>query len=113
MDDCAEADNSVKTGKIEEKYAAELVYMHSVFGNRSLAQDSAKYCENYLKSEEVAAKRALASYCLAFGKFDAVMPLIRQARELLEKENILGLAKSEEKLLLQLEKTLEECEKNA
>ena len=27
MDDCAEADNSVKTGKIEEKYAAELIIL--------------------------------------------------------------------------------------
>ena len=104
-----------------EKYAAELVYMHSVFGNRLLAQDSAKYCEDYLKSEEVAAKRALAAYCLAFGKYDAVMPLLTQARALLAKESILGLAKSEEKLLLQLEqsleqsleKSLEECEENA
>ena len=79
--------------------AGELVYLHSLNGNQENAQECSKYCEEYLKSEEVAAKRALAAYCQAFGKSEAVAPLLEQAKTLLGKERIRGLAKSEEKLL--------------
>ena len=82
-----------------EKLAAELVYMHSLNGDKVRADECGKLCEEYLRSECVSTKRALAAYCKAFGGEDRVLPLKEQAYGLLEKENCKGLAAWEKKLL--------------
>ncbi len=85
-----------------EKIAAELTYMHSLNGDFERAKDCSKLCETYLQKEEVAAKRALAAYCKAFGKEDAVKTLIEQAEKILQNERMKGKAKAERILLARL-----------
>ncbi len=84
------------------KIAAELTYMHSLNGDYDRAKDSSKICEEYLKEENVTAKRVLAAYCKAFGKEEAVGALIEQAEEILKGERIKGKAKAERILLSRL-----------
>ena len=85
-----------------EKIAAELTFLHSLNGDYERAKDCAKLCEEYLREEEAAAKRVLAAYCKAFGKEEAVQPLIEQAERVLENERIKGKAKAERILLARL-----------
>lgn len=85
------------------KLAAELVYMHAITGDAELAQESSKFCEEYLRSDNAAAKRALAAYSAVTGDSEAVSILVNQARKLLEQEEIAGLKKSEEILLQRIE----------
>ena len=85
-----------------EKIAAELTFLHALNGDYERANDCSKLCENYLRSEEAAAKRVLAAYCKAFGKEEAVEALIGQAEEILENERIKGQAKAERILLARL-----------
>ncbi len=85
-----------------ERIAAELTYMHSLNGDMERAKDCSKLCETYLRGEEAAAKRALAAYCKAFGKEDAVEALIEQAKDVLRSERIKGKAKAERILLARL-----------
>ena len=85
------------------KLATELVYMHSITGDVELAQESSKFCEEYLRSDNIAAKRALAAFSAVTGDNEAVSILINQARKLLEQEEIAGLKKSEEILLKRIE----------
>ncbi len=87
-----------------EKIAAELLYFHALNGDRESALECGKYCEEYLKSEELLAKRALIAYSKAFGKDDAIEPLFNQAKALLKSERIKGLAKFEESLLSAFER---------
>lgn len=82
-----------------EKLAAELVYLHSLQGNVELAEESGKLCMDYLKSDDVTAKRVLAAFSLACGKADGAEVLLAQAEEGLRKEPIKGLAKFEKRLL--------------
>ena len=89
------------------KLATELVYMHSITDNAELAQESSKFCEEYLKGETVAAKRALAAFTALNRDREAVAILLKQARQILEKEEIQGMKKSEEILLSRLENALE------
>ena len=85
-----------------EKIAAELTYMHSLNGDLERAKDCSKLCEEYLKEENVVAKRVLAAYCKAFGKDEAVGALVEQAEEILKGERIKGKAKAERILLARL-----------
>ncbi|MBQ8375075.1 MAG: hypothetical protein IJX98_05840 [Clostridia bacterium] len=85
-----------------EKVAAELTYMHSLNGDHERAKDCSKLCEDYLKTDAATAKRALAAYCKAFGKEEAVELLIEQAEVLLQKERVKGLVKAERILLSRL-----------
>ena len=85
-----------------EKIAVELTYMHALGGDYERAKDCSKLCEEFLKSEDAVAKRALTAYCKAFGKEEAVAPLIEQAESILKSERIKGLAKSERILLARL-----------
>ena len=87
-----------------EKVSAELVYMHSENGDFERAEESCKFCENYLKSETLTAKRVLAAYAKARGKEDAVKPLIEHARALLITERMSGVRKFEEILLSRIER---------
>lgn len=87
-----------------EKISAELVYMHSQNGDFERAEESCKFCESYLKSQTLTAKRVLAAYSKARGKEDSVAPLLEQARTLLSTERMLGVRKFEEILLSRIEK---------
>lgn len=86
-----------------EQIAAELVYFHSIYGNQESAQACSEYCKEYLKTDTPLAKRALAAYSNAFGKEEAVAPLLEQARKLLETERIQGVKVFEETLLSRIE----------
>ena len=84
------------------KIATELVYMHSMMGNLDLAQESSKYCEDYLRGETVDAKRALAAFSKAMGDREAMEILVAQAQRILVNERIEGVKKSEKILLSRL-----------
>ncbi len=81
------------------KIATELVYMHSLTGNVDLAQESSKYCEEYLRGETADAKRALAAFSAVNGDKEAVEILVTQAYDILENEYVAGIKKSEKLLL--------------
>ncbi len=85
-----------------EKVAAELVYMHSLNGDLESAEESGKLCQNFLKGETVTAKRILLAFSLASDKQEAVSALKEQAQIALDKEEILGVKKFEEKLIKKL-----------
>lgn len=82
--------------------AAELTYMHSLNGNLEAAEDSAKLCCEYLKSETLQAKRVLLAYSLAANKMEALPVLREQAEACMAYERIEGVRKSEEILLSRL-----------
>jgi hypothetical protein len=81
------------------KVGAELVYLHSLQGNIEAAEESSKFCKDYLKEENVTSKRVLATFSVACGKIDAAEIFIDQAEALLKKEQIIGIAKFERILL--------------
>ena len=82
-----------------EKIAAELVYMHSVNGDFERAEESGKYCREFLQGESATAKRVLAAYSAAFGSADSAAVFVGQAEAALEKEPMAGVAKWERILL--------------
>ncbi len=82
-----------------KKLGAELTYMHTIRGDLEGAENSAKLCKEYLRSEEITAKRVLLAYSKASGKTEAIEPLLTQASACLSKEKIAGLRKFEEILL--------------
>lgn len=82
-----------------ERIAAELVYMHSVLGNLTQAEESGRICRDFLQSDDVAAKRILAAYSKASGKIEAVEPLLAQAEAAIQKERFVGIRKAEKILL--------------
>ena len=92
------------------KIAVELVYIHSISGNVELAQESSKFCEEQLRSDTVAAKRALAAFSLMTGNVEAAHILLRQAEEILQNEPIKGIKKAEGILLSRLHA---DCERKA
>lgn len=88
-----------------EKLAAELVYMHSVRGDRGGAEQSGKYAREFLSGDTATAKRVLVAYTLAFGgedKREKAEILLAQAELALEKERIEGVKKLESELLARL-----------
>lgn len=84
-----------ETGKV----AAELAYMHAVAKDVASANESAKFCQNYLKSQTVTAKRIMSAIAFAIGKEEECTTLKAQANALMETEMIKGVAKAEEILL--------------
>lgn len=86
-----------------QKIAAELTYMHALNGDLERAEESGKLCREFLQEETPASKRILAAYSAAFGKTDAVEPLLAQAKSLLEKERILGVKRFEEILISRIQ----------
>ena len=86
-----------------EKIAAELTYMHALNGDLERAEESGKLCRTFLKTETPTAKRILAAYSAAFGKTDAVAPLLAQANATLQTEHILGVRRFEELLLSRIQ----------
>lgn len=74
---------------------AELVYLHSLNGDFERAEACANCDKEYFKSDKACVKRALAAYCAAFGKTEAVLPLKKQAEEALRFECMYGVKKWE------------------
>ena len=92
-----------------EKLAAELVYLHSVCGDKENAEKNGAVCQEYLRGESVTAKRALAAYSLAFGGesgAENAKLLLQQAKTLLDNEKIKGVARFEGILLSRLQERL-------
>jgi hypothetical protein len=89
----------------EETLAVELLYMNSLFGNKTEADECGKLCENALTMELPESKRALAAYSAAFGDKESAKALIEQAKRLLENAEIKGEQRSELWLLNKLEET--------
>ena len=92
----------------EQKLAAELVYMHSLNGDYENAEACGKVCKEFLKSNSIVAKRALAGYSLAFGELELAEILIKEGYQTLENEEISGYAKAERILLSRLEQGIKE-----
>ena len=86
-----------------EKIAAELTYMHALNGDLERAEESGKLCRNFLKEDTATAKRILAAYSSAFGKTEAVAPLLAQANGCLQNERILGVKRFEELLISRIQ----------
>ena len=82
--------------------AAEITYLHFLSGNLTAANETAKYCEEYLKSECLSAKRILATIAYYSGKLEEATILIEQAKKLLKTEEIEAERLLEEKLLANL-----------
>ena len=87
-----------------EKIAAELVYMASLRGEAEVAEENAKLCQGFLKSDTVAAKRILAAWSQMSGQADFVNALLEQAEVCLQKERVAGVKKFEQILLSRMER---------
>ena len=81
------------------KLAVELTFMHAVTDDLDNARKSAEACFEFLQQEEIACKRALYYYAKKGGKVEEAEILLAQAKELLQKEEIQGVKKSEEIIL--------------
>lgn len=86
-----------------ERLAAEITYMHVISSNVSAANETAKYCEAYLKSDDLSAKRILATVAFLSGRIEEAQILKNQAEKLLEQEEVLAEKYLEEKLLSRLD----------
>ena len=82
-----------------EKLAAELTYMHALQGDLQSAQECAKACEDFLKTETAVARRVLAACAFVGGKTEEGLLLKESAETYLEKELISGVVKAEKILL--------------
>ncbi len=82
-----------------EKIAAELTYMHALNGDLERAEEIGKLCKKYLQNETATSKRILAAYSAASGQAEGVQVLVAQAKDLLEKERVLGVRRFEEILI--------------
>lgn len=87
-----------------EKIIAELVYMASLRGELSIAEENAKLCQAFLKGNTATAKRILAAWSKRNGQTEFVQALLSQGAECLQNERILGVRKFEEILLARIEK---------
>jgi len=85
-----------------ERIAAELVYMHALNGDKERAEACSKAFATYVQSDVVAAKRVLATVARCFHQEEKASVLKAQAMQCLEKENVIGERKLEEKLLSRL-----------
>ncbi len=86
-----------------EKIAAELVYMASLRGEMSVAEENAKACQGFLKGNTLTAKRILAAWSKANGQTDFVKALLVQAEACMQNERIAGVKKFEQILLSRME----------
>ena len=77
--------------------------MHILNGDFERANECAKLCENYLRTDTVSAKRVLAAYSAAAGKKQETKELIAQAQQLMENTFITGQDKFERILLGKIE----------
>ncbi len=79
--------------------AAELVYMHSLVGDKARAEESGKLAERYLREETPSASRILAAYAVLCGDGEKAKILKERAERLLLKEPCEGLRRFEKILL--------------
>ena len=87
-----------------QKIMAEKVYMRSTLKDVDGAEASGRVCREFLTSDEAAAKRALAAFCVACGREDEAELLIGQAEASLQREEFTGARKFEKILLSRLKK---------
>ena len=88
-----------------EKFAAELTYLHALNDDFEKANESSKYCEEFLKSETAVAKRVLATVAFCAGKFEDAEILKESGMALLSKMEIHGERALEESLLSRINTT--------
>lgn len=79
--------------------AAELVYMHSLVGDKARAEESGKLAERYLREETPSASRILAAYAAFCGDGEKAKILKERAERLLSEEPCEGLRRFEKILL--------------
>ena len=79
--------------------AAELVYMHSLVGDKARAEESGKLAERYLREETPSASRILAAYAAFCGDGERAKILKERAERLLSEEPCEGLRRFEKILL--------------
>ena len=82
-----------------ERFAVELTYLHALNGDLDKANESSKYCEEFLKSETATAKRVLASVAWGLGKIEDSELLKESGMALLSKMQFYGERALEESLL--------------
>ena len=87
------------TSEEREKFAVELTYLHALNGDFDKANESSKYCERFLRSETVTAKRVLATVALCAGRVEDAEILKKSGEALLSKIEFYGERKLEESLL--------------
>jgi hypothetical protein len=88
--------------------ASELVYLHSLKGDKNAADECAKTCTAYFKGEEASALRVLTAYSLAFGEKEKTEILLEKAYEALDFEQVEGVKRFEMSLLNQMREKLSE-----
>lgn len=88
--------------------AAELVYMHSLDGNKKAADECAQTCTTYFNGEEASALRVLSAYSLAFGEKEKTEILLQKAYEALPFEQVDGVKRFERSLLNRIREKLSE-----
>lgn len=81
---------------------AELLFLHSLNGDRESAEACGKYCKDFLKTETVTAKRVLATFTFAFGDKEKAGLLKEDGLRLLQGERIEGERLWEQKLLARI-----------
>lgn len=84
------------------RVCAELVFLHSLNGDRENAEACGAYCKEFLKTETVTAKRVLATFTFAFGEYEKAEILKEDGLRLLQNESMEGERLWEEKLLLRI-----------
>lgn len=82
-----------------EKILAELTYMHCINNDEERASKCKDLCEEYLKEENVTAKRVLAAYACLRNEKEACTAFIADGYKCLEIERIAGVANFEKTLL--------------
>lgn len=82
-----------------EEVAAELSYMHTVFGDIERAKQARKLCEKYLSSELLAAKRINTAYFALTGQSERADEERKSFERILAFERIVGKRKAEQILL--------------
>ncbi len=82
-----------------EEVAAELAYMHTVFGDIERAKQARKLCENYLSSDLPAAKRINAAFFVLTGQTDKAEEERNSFERVLPFERIDGKRKAEQVLM--------------
>ena len=82
----------------------ELVYMASLRGEKEIAEENAKLCQDFLKSDTLTAKRILVAWSKMSGQTEFVDALLVQAEDCLQNERVAGVKKFEQILLSRMER---------
>ena len=82
-----------------QQVCAELVFFHSLKGDKDGAEACGKYCQEFLRRDTATAKRVLATFISSFGEKEQALILKESGLRLLADERIVGERLWEEKLL--------------